>query len=110
MKHFGNLEDREAVAHAFDIDISELDGCKLIFAAYETGDYSGSALILFERDGKLYEVNGSHCSCYGLEDQWSPEETCMEALRMRDLAYYGFDKSLEDLFIDLVFEKEVLEK
>lgn len=31
----------------------------------------------------LYEVNGSHCSCYGLEGQWEEEETTVEALAYR---------------------------
>lgn len=34
-------------------------------------------------DGKLYEVNAGHCSCYGLENQWTPEETNIEALKHR---------------------------
>jgi hypothetical protein len=28
-------------------------------------------------------VNGSHCSCHGLEGQWEPEETSMKALEHR---------------------------
>jgi len=36
--------------------------------------------VLFKRGGKLYDVNGSHCSCFGLEDQWLPEETTVAAL------------------------------
>lgn len=44
--------------------------------------YSGSAYVLFKNtEGKLFEVHGSHCSCYGLEGQWEPEETNAEALR-----------------------------
>ena len=31
----------------------------------------------------MWEVNGAHCSCYGLEGQWEPEETTVEALRYR---------------------------
>lgn len=42
----------------------------ILFASYVYEDYSGDAVVLFERDGKLYEVYGSHCSCYGLEGQW----------------------------------------
>lgn len=57
--------------------------CEIILAAYGGGSYNGDAFVLFERDGKLYEVNGSHCSCYGLEDQWKPEETSWAALAMR---------------------------
>lgn len=56
---------------------------EIILAAYGGGSYEGDAFVLFERDGKLYEVNGSHCSCYGLEDQWTPEETSWAALAMR---------------------------
>lgn len=105
-----NFTNKSDLAREFSIDESELENCNIVFAAYTYEDYSGSAFVLFMKDGKLYEVNGSHCSCHGLEGQWQPEETFMEAIRMRDVASYGFSKSLEELFIDIVFEKEVLEK
>ncbi len=54
----------------------------IIFAGYTYEDYSGDALVVFQRDGKLYEVNDGHCSCNGLEN-WAPEETSIEALRIR---------------------------
>src|ERR1700756_4478230 len=56
---------------------------EVLFASYGGGSYEGDALVIFKHDGKLYEVNGSHCSCYGLEGQWKPEETSVEALAMR---------------------------
>lgn len=62
---------------------------EILYAGYEYQDYSGSAFVLYERDGKLYEVNGSHCSCYGLEGQWRPEETSWAALAMREPSNYG---------------------
>jgi len=61
----------------------EMKNCNILFAWYGQGDYDGSAFVLFERDGELYEVNGGHCSCYGLEDQWDPELTSVEALKHR---------------------------
>ena len=61
----------------------DLEGCNILFAYYEQANYEGSAFVLFERDGQLYEVNGGHCSCYGLEGQWDPEETSVEALEHR---------------------------
>ena len=61
----------------------ELAGVKVILASYGTPSYEGYAFVLFERDGKLFEVAGSHCSCYGLEGQWKPEEITVEALRHR---------------------------
>jgi len=106
--YLGRFENKQEIANEFEINISELENCKIIFAAYTYEDYSGSALVLFMKDGKLYEVNGSHCSCNGLEGQWQPEETFLEALKMRNVSSYGFSKNLEDLFIDILFEKEVL--
>lgn len=36
--------------------------------------YDGSAYVLFEKNNKLFEVYGGHCSCFGLEGQFNPEE------------------------------------
>jgi hypothetical protein len=47
----------------------------VLLASYASENYSGDAFVLFEKDGRLFEVNGSHCSCFGLEGQWKPEET-----------------------------------
>ena len=55
----------------------------ILFASYGTPSYEGYAFVLFEEGGKLYEVNGSHCSCYGLENQFEPEEVSLEALEYR---------------------------
>lgn len=74
---------REQVAGWFSIDIEQLKGAKILFADYSYEDYSGSAFVLFKQGRKLYEVHGSHCSCYGLEDQWSPEEVTVKELTHR---------------------------
>lgn len=63
----------------FAIEAAALDGCEILLASYTYEDYDGSAYVLFRKDGKLYTVNGSHCSCYGLEGQWEPEPTTVEA-------------------------------
>jgi|SRR6478609_1240888 len=71
------------------------ENVNIIFAFYTDEDYSGEAFVLFEKEGRLYEVNGSHCSCYGLEDQWEPSETSLEELKYRLVegkmgeGYYG---------------------
>jgi hypothetical protein len=63
---------------------------EVLFASYEDEHWEGIAFVLFERDGKLYEVNASHCSCHGLEGQWEPEETSWVALAQRNAAWGGF--------------------
>lgn len=63
--------------------IKEWKGKKVLFASYSYQDYSGDAFVLFCENGKLFEVNGSHCSCYGLEGQWTPEEVVLKELENR---------------------------
>lgn len=81
--YLGSFEDKEDVINQFAIDEKELEGAKILFAEYEQDGYDGSAFVLFTRNGKLYEVNGSHCSCFGLEGQWEPEETLVAAIDRR---------------------------
>lgn len=86
MKIFNGFADADDVFNRFNVKEDEQKDVEFIYAYYWC-DYDGSAFVLFARKGKLYEVNGSHCSCYGLEDQWSPEETSVEALRKRNISY-----------------------
>ena len=47
---------------------------EVIFADYTYEDYSGNAVVVYRQGDRYYVVDGGHCSCYGLEDQWKPEE------------------------------------
>lgn len=73
------------IIREFEIPENSLDGAKVLLAYYHVGSWGcdSSAFVLFVRDGALYEVNAGHCSCYGLEGQWDPEETTVEALEHR---------------------------
>lgn len=78
---------------------------EILIASYSTQMYEGDCKILYERDGKLFEVNGGHCSCYGLESQWSPEETTWEALAIRPRDSYTWgdhEKEAKDLYWSLI--------
>ena len=79
---YGMFENKSDICAQFRIEESELKNCTILFAAYD-GEYECEALVVFRHQRKLYEVNGNHCSCYGLEGQWDPEETTVEALRHR---------------------------
>lgn len=63
--------------------LNDLKGAKILVAWYGHGGYEGSSFVLYQKDGELWEVNGSHCSCGGLEDQWSPEKTSWAAIAKR---------------------------
>lgn len=87
LENFSNLDD---VLREFCVVGHGYDKINVLLAIYTYEDYDGSAFVLFEQDGVLYEVNGGHCSCYGLEDQWEPEKTSVEALRHRiEHGYFG---------------------
>lgn len=73
----------DAMIKDFEITINDLEGATILLASYTYESYEGDSFVLFQLDGKLYEVNASHCSCYGLEGQWEPEETTKEALLHR---------------------------
>jgi len=94
-KYFGIFEDgkKKSIAYEFAISEDELTDVDILVACYYCADYAGNVFVLFEKDGKLYEVHGGHCSCYGLEGQWEPEETSAIALKYRsekgNLGLYG---------------------
>jgi len=97
----------------------DLNEAVVIAAIYTQEGYEGSAMVVYRKNGKLYEVNGSHCSCNGLENQWSPEETSYEALYDRftrarewqDERFGGneFTSALLRGIVDEMFDREVLE-
>jgi hypothetical protein len=66
----------------------ELDKWDVIAATYDQQQYEGSAWVLLYRDGKLYEVSSSHCSCNGL-DWHDPSETSLAAMKMRECGNYS---------------------
>lgn len=109
MSDYLMLEDHSdvtSVSEIFDhlegswcVSKDELSGLRLLVAYESVGswgcDSSGWYLFRRETDGQLLEVHGSHCSCYGFEGQFSPEETSLEYI-MSDKFYFpygGYDES-----------------
>lgn len=81
--YFDYFKDQGDMVSNFSISEEQLDGVEILYASYDAQDYEGGAHVIFRKEGKIYEVNGSHCSCYGLEGQWEPEETSVIALLSR---------------------------
>lgn len=102
-----NFSSKEDVISNYTAPADALDGAIIYLAWYGYGSYDGYSLVVFEKDGKLYEVNGSHCSCSGLEGQWQPEETSWEALKMRNLNDEGYTSGAHEA--DLQLHKVVSE-
>jgi len=88
---FDNVGD---IIREFEAPADALDNCEVLFAAYTYENYSGDAFVLYKKDGKFYEVHGSHCSCNGLDGQWEPEETSVAALGLRPYTEWAGLKEL----------------
>lgn len=99
----GEFKDENDIIESFILRGEDLENANILFAYYEYIDsYNAESFVLFEKDEKLYEVNASHCSCYGLEGQWEPEETTIEELLYR---LDGWKWYAED-FLDCQTSKE----
>lgn len=92
----GCFECVEDIIGDFDIEASELDGVEILYAEYECPPYEGYAWVLFVKDGELYEVSGSHCSCMGLEGQWKPMRSNAKAI----LAYPNVSEEVKQMLRD----------
>jgi len=99
-------DGQSAMLGDFGVTEDVLEGAEILVASYTYEQYSGDAYVLFRRDGKLWEVHGSHCSCHGLESQsyqgnapsqWEPEETTREAILHRlDRGRWGEEGKVAD--------------
>lgn len=47
---------------------------KVFLAYYGYESYEGYSYVIYRNGDKYYMNQGSHCSCYGLEGSWTPEE------------------------------------
>ncbi len=116
MRYFNDFEDKKDVFDAFHVDAEDQKDIEILVASYSYEAYEGDAFVLFIKDSQFYEVNGSHCSCNGLEDQWDPEETTLDALKFRLEEGYGIThrhgdevaKAIHLAIMFDVFEKEIL--
>lgn len=54
---------------------------EILFYEYTYECYEGSAKGYYRRGDLYYAIGGSHCSCYGLEGQFDPEEYTLETFR-----------------------------
>jgi len=84
----------------------ELTNEKILVAFYCCEDWTGEAFVVFEKDGHLYTVSGSHCSCYGLEGQWTPELSNKEVIKhMFDKGRFSsnkeYNKQIKKALIDV---------
>lgn len=88
--YFDGFANKEDVISNYNITEQDLNGFEILFAYYTYEDYSGESLVILkDADHQFYEVNGGHCSCYGLEGQWEVEPTTMDAMMKRNTPFFN---------------------
>ena len=82
----------------YQADASEVKKYRVLIAWESVGDWgcdsSSWFLLKDKKTGKLYEVNGSHCSCYGFEGQFEPEETSIDYIKSEHFSFYRSGREL----------------
>ena len=76
LEEFKSWED---VARQFSIDMPEPE--EVLLAIYEIDSYDGEAMVVYRQGNNYFLASGNHCSCFGLENQWSPEEYDLETFK-----------------------------
>lgn len=71
-------KDWTAVQGAFRMDAPQPH--EVLVACYDSESCEGCAHVLYRNGTSYFYVKGSHCSCFGLEEQWDPEEYTLETL------------------------------
>jgi hypothetical protein len=91
--YYGDFQSWHDVCREFQVEVPEPD--EVLLALYDQPAYEGYADVIYRVGDRYFWVTASHCSCYGLEGQWEPEEYSRDLLRgalERGLQFY----SLED--------------
>lgn len=100
MLALGNLADmseeevKNHLVKEYEADKSYVDQFRILIA-FE-GDFEGYRseshfLLENNQSGKLFEVHAAHCSCYGYEGQFQPEETTAQYLLSKHAGWFSED-------------------
>lgn len=87
-KYIGHLGGSETESE--DVDFTNyLKGADWIVYSYMSGSWEGDGVAIHKENGKLFQSNIGHCSCYGPQEQLSCDSQGSK----------GYD-TLEDLLKD----------
>lgn len=92
--YLGDFDSWSDVINSFH-GPEDMEEPEYVFAIYTQGNWDGDAEVIFKKDGEFYGVFGSHCSCYGLENQWYVEGPWSKEEVKRFVRAEEFDEWLE---------------
>lgn len=97
LKGLNEDDVRKHIVEDYEADKDQVNKYDILIAYESVGSWgcdSSSWFLLKDREtGRLFEASGSHCSCYGFEGQFEPEQTDVASLQHRaekgSLTYLG---------------------
>ncbi|MEH7186488.1 hypothetical protein [Bacillus toyonensis] len=91
LKDMSEEELRDHIVEDYEVEHEELEKYDILIAYESVGSWGCDSESFFllknKKTGQLFENHASHCSCYGFEHQFEPEETTVEYLQSE---YFGF--------------------
>jgi hypothetical protein len=97
LKDYTHEQVQEHLQTSWSAPKEEVEQYEILIAYESVGcsgcDSTGFFLLKHKETGRLYEVHGGHCSCYGFEDQFEPKETTVKYLTSDMFCVYtgGYD-------------------
>lgn len=104
---FDGLDD---LIHQFEIKNPLDERLEILIAAYDQSNWTGTAVVIYRIGKEYYLVEGSHCSCYGLEHQWVPQEITLEYIQHRTKEGGWSLEYMEEEFIENLKSIGLLDK
>jgi hypothetical protein len=101
LKDMSEEEVRDHIGEEYEVNREVVDQYDILIAYESVGswgcDSSSFFLLKNKETGQLFENHASHCSCYGFEEQFEPEETTVEYLKSEHFGFYngGYDEDSE---------------
>jgi hypothetical protein len=102
LKDLTEAQIKKHLVSEYNADEKEVNKYKILLAYESVGswgcDSSSFFLLQEKKTKKLFEVHGSHCSCYGFEDQFTPELSDVKYLKSEHfgVSLGGYDNSPAD--------------
>ena len=73
-RNYFGFQSWDDVMAQFEVAASDtLPEPVFVWAIYNMASYEGDAVVVYATNDQWFMAHGAHCSCYGLEGQWSAE-------------------------------------
>jgi hypothetical protein len=95
-EHMSDAEVLDKIASEYEVAPEKLAEVTILVAAQDEGGYAGASWFLVRDNttGKLQIVDGGHCSCYGFEGQWEPDDTDVDYLLSNKMYAYPLEANV----------------